>query len=65
MAVTTGEQLQFYGVTVSRMSHHLGLPVKLYFAIITKAKTPVVQLLPVPTEPAARKAQCQPAPLTV
>ena len=28
----------------------LGLPVKLHFGIVTKAKTPVVQIFPVPTD---------------
>jgi CRISPR/Cas system-associated exonuclease Cas4 (RecB family) len=37
-------------VTVGGLSHDLNIPVKLHFAIITKAKTPVVQLLPVPTD---------------
>ena len=37
------------------MSTSLGLPVKLHFAVITKAKTPAVQLLAVPTD-AARVA---------
>ena len=39
-----------YGVTVGKMSRSLGLPVQLHFGIITKAKTPVVQVLPVPTD---------------
>lgn len=47
-ALEFGEQLLLYAVTVGRMSRSLGLPVKLHFAIITKAKTPIVQLLPVP-----------------
>ena len=47
----SGEQLLLYGVTVGGMSRSLGLPVKLHFAILTKAKKPVVQLMPVPTDP--------------
>jgi len=54
-ALESGEQLLLYGVTVGRLSKDLNIPVKLHFAIITKAKTPVVQLLPVPTD-AARLA---------
>ncbi|CAN5621418.1 hypothetical protein BH10PLA1_BH10PLA1_17210 [soil metagenome] len=50
-AEESSEQLLLYGQTVSRMSQHLGVPVKLHFAVITKAKTPVVQLIPVPTNP--------------
>jgi putative RecB family exonuclease len=50
-AQESGEQLLLYGVTVAGMSEHLGVPVKLHFAIITKAKKPVVQLLPIPTTP--------------
>lgn len=49
-AQESGEQLLLYRLAVSRMSQHLGLPVRLHFAIITKAKTPVVQLIPVPTD---------------
>lgn len=51
-AVEAGEQLILYGVTVARMSRSLGLPVRLHFAVLTKAKKPVVQLLAVPAEPA-------------
>jgi CRISPR/Cas system-associated exonuclease Cas4 (RecB family) len=49
-AEESGEQLQLYAITVARMSQHLGVPVKLHFAIVTKAKTPVVQLIPVATD---------------
>jgi hypothetical protein len=49
-AVESGEQLVLYGVTVGQMSRHLGVPVKLHFAILTKHKTPLVQLLPVPSD---------------
>jgi len=41
-----------YSKAAGPMASQLGLPVKLGFAIITKAKTPVVQVLPVPVEPA-------------
>jgi hypothetical protein len=34
------------------MSQCLGVPVKLCFAVVTKAKKPVVQLIPVPTDAA-------------
>jgi len=50
-AEESGEQLLLYGVTVAGMSRYLGAAVKLHFAIITKAKNPVVQLIPVPTNP--------------
>lgn len=43
-AEESGEQLLLYGVTVAGMSRHLGTAVKLHFAIITKAKNPVVRL---------------------
>ncbi len=49
-AQESSDQLVLYGVTVSRMSRSLNLPVKLHFGIITKAKTPVVQVLPVPID---------------
>jgi CRISPR/Cas system-associated exonuclease Cas4 (RecB family) len=49
-AEESGEQLQLYAITVARMSQHLGVPVKLHFAIVTKAKTPVIQLIPVATD---------------
>ena len=49
-AAESGDQLVLYGVTVSRMSQSLGVPVKLHFAILTKHKTPLVQILPVPTD---------------
>ena len=55
-AVESGEQLHLYGVTVGKLSRDLNIPVKLHFAIITKAKTPLVQLLPVPTEPSRIEA---------
>jgi CRISPR/Cas system-associated exonuclease Cas4 (RecB family) len=48
-AQESGDQLVLYGVTVGGMSRALGLPVKLTFAIVTKARKPIVQLLPVPT----------------
>jgi CRISPR/Cas system-associated exonuclease Cas4 (RecB family) len=49
-AVESGEQLMLYAVTVARMSEHLGVPVNLHFSVLTKAKMPVVQVLPVPTD---------------
>jgi len=42
-----GEQLILYGVTIARMSMSMGLPVKLHFAVLTKHKTPQVQIIPV------------------
>ena len=50
-AQESADQLVLYGATVGTMSESLVLPVKLHFAIITKAKKPVVQLLPVATNP--------------
>ncbi|QOV89760.1 RecB family exonuclease [Humisphaera borealis] len=50
-AQESGDQLVLYGRTVEELGRTLGLPVKLHFAIITKAKKPVIQLLPVPTDP--------------
>jgi CRISPR/Cas system-associated exonuclease Cas4 (RecB family) len=49
-ALESGAQLQLYGVTVGGLSKDLKIPVKLHFAIITKAKIPVVQLLALPTD---------------
>ena len=49
-AAEAGDQLLLYGLTLGRMSRYLGLPLKLHFAILTKAKTPVVQVLAVPTD---------------
>ncbi len=46
-ASESGDQLVLYGQTLSGMASSLGLPVKLHFAILTKHKTPQVQLLPV------------------
>lgn len=55
-AQESGDQLLLYASSVAQMSESLGLPVKLHFAIITKAKKPVVQLLPVPTDAAKTAA---------
>jgi CRISPR/Cas system-associated exonuclease Cas4 (RecB family) len=49
-ALESGDQLLLYGVTVARMSRNLGVPVRLHFAILTKHKTPLVQLMLVPTD---------------
>ena len=46
-AQESAEQLLLYGATVKQMSEHLDVSVKLHFAIITKAKKPVVQLIPI------------------
>jgi len=51
-AVEGADQLQLYGHTVGHMARGVGLPVKLHFAVITKAKTPAVQILDVPTDTA-------------
>lgn len=48
-ALESAEQPQLYAATVARMARVLRVPVKLHFAVITKAKKPIVQLLPVPT----------------
>jgi putative RecB family exonuclease len=54
-AEESGEQLILYGVTIAGMSVSMGLPVKLHFAVLTKHKTPQVQILPVAAD-AARVA---------
>ena len=41
----SGEQLLLYAQIVNGMSQRLNLPVKLHFAVLTKAKKPAVQLL--------------------
>lgn len=46
-AAEAADQLVLYAATVEKMSRSLGLPVKLHFAVLTKHKTPQVQLLPV------------------
>src|SRR5208282_3532538 len=43
-------QLLLYGTTVQKMSQHLDVAVKLHFAILTKGKKPVVQLIPIETD---------------
>lgn len=48
-AMESGEQLLLYTSSVRSISTHLHLPVHLHFAIITKAKKPVVQILPIPS----------------
>jgi putative RecB family exonuclease len=40
-------QLLLYGQSVARMGRQLDVPIRLHFAILTKHKTPQVQLLPV------------------
>jgi putative RecB family exonuclease len=51
-AAEASDQLVLYGLTLGRMAASLGLPVRLHFAVLTKAKHPAVQLLPVPTDAA-------------
>lgn len=46
-AQESAEQLLLYGVTVKQITRPLAAAVKLHFAIITQAKKPVVQLIPV------------------
>jgi putative RecB family exonuclease len=46
-AQEAGQQLLLYGLSVQDMCRSLGRAIKLHFAIITKAKKPVVQLIPV------------------
>ncbi len=46
----SGDQLLLYAATVGEMSESLGLPVRLHFAVLTKAKKPAVQLLQVPID---------------
>jgi hypothetical protein len=46
-AQENGEQLLLYGATVAPLTGTPPLPIELNFAIITKAKSPQVQLLPV------------------
>jgi len=50
-AEESADQLLLYAVTLAELSRSLGLPARLHFAVITKAKTPVVQLLPVQVDP--------------
>ena len=51
-AAEAGEQLLLYGRTVRDMAQGVGLPVKWHFAVITKAKTPVVRVIDVPADEA-------------
>jgi putative RecB family exonuclease len=50
-AEESSEQLQLYGITLGRLSRYLGLAIHLHYGVITKAKTPVVQLLEVAGSP--------------
>lgn len=56
-AEESGEQLILYGVTVAGMSVSMGLPVKLHFAVLTKHKTPRVQILPVSDHGSGRQRE--------
>ena len=49
-ALESSDQLVLYGVTAAGMARHVGLPIRLSFAVLTKAKSPQVQVLPVPTD---------------
>jgi hypothetical protein len=44
------DQLILYASATAGMARGMNLPVKLAFAVLTKAKTPIVQILPVPTD---------------
>jgi len=47
-----GDQLVLYGVMAANMARHVGLPIRLSFAVLTKAKSPKVQILTVPIDKA-------------
>ena len=49
-AIEASDQLVIYASATAGMAKHMNLPVKLAYAVLTKAKTPVVQILPVPTD---------------
>ena len=49
-AQESSEQLQIYASAAADMAAQMTLPVKLVFAVLTKAKSPQVQILPVPTD---------------
>lgn len=51
-ATESAEQLTLYGTTVARMSNDLSLPVSLHFAVLTKAKNPIVQMIDVAADDA-------------
>src|ERR1035437_8045270 len=49
-AIEASDQLVIYASVTEGMAKHMNLPVKLAYAVLTKAKTPIVQILPVPTD---------------
>ena len=49
-AQESADKLIIYAAATAGMARSMGLPVKLAFAVLTKAKTPLVQILPVPTD---------------
>ena len=49
-AQEASDQLVIYASATAGMARGMNLPVKLAFAVLTKAKTPIVQILPVPTD---------------
>ena len=49
-AQEAGDQLVIYASATADMARGMNLPVKLAFAVLTKAKVPQVQILPVPTD---------------
>ena len=46
-AIEASDQLVIYASATAGMAKHMNLPVKLAYAVLTKAKTPVVQILSV------------------
>jgi putative RecB family exonuclease len=49
-AEASADQLTLYGRMLQPLGQSLGLPVALHFAVVTKAKSPAVQVLAVPAE---------------
>ncbi len=50
-AEESGEQLLLYTATLDGLSQELSIPSQGHFVVLTKAKTPVVQLMDVPVSP--------------
>lgn len=49
-AIQSAEQLVLYGVTLHQLCAALHLPVRLHFGILTKAKSPAVQVITMPID---------------
>src|ERR1035437_4245763 len=49
-AIEASDQLVIYASATAGMARHMNLPVKLAYAVLTKAKAPGVQILPVPMD---------------